>query len=219
MALALAPLPALTGFPGLHLHGLAEAAAAGRGAGSDLEHVAGARLEARDGGPGGDSLEGGVTLHLLVLPRGGVVSHGSSGLRPAPFLLPRGYLLVVLDLVLQDDAIGLLGLLPQQRDTGLARPLLADHHHLGWGWGAGGLGQSGWVMMGTGLCPPLPQAPPRDPGLGPAHLANCPAAAPGGPVPSAPPGASVVAVLVGYPGSTQPGSHLGCWGWPDPDEA
>lgn len=45
------------------------------------------------------------------------------------------YLLVVLDLVLQDDAVGLVGLLPQQGDAVLACALVADRHHLGRGWG------------------------------------------------------------------------------------
>ena len=74
-------------------------------------------------------------------------------------------------------------------------------------------------MMGTGLCLPLPQAPPRDAGLGHTHLANCPAAAPGEPVPSAPPGKSLAATLVSYLGLAQAGSQLRCWGWLDPDEA
>lgn len=74
-------------------------------------------------------------------------------------------------------------------------------------------------MMGKGLCLLLPQAPPRYAGLGHSHLANCPAAAPGEPVPSAPPGKSLAATLVSYLGVAQPGSQLGCRGWLDPDEA
>lgn len=45
------------------------------------------------------------------------------------------YLLVVLDLILQDDAVGLVWLLPQQGDAVLACALLMDDHHLGRGWG------------------------------------------------------------------------------------
>lgn len=70
---------------------------------------------------GGERLEGGVALHLLVLRAwGGAKSApGSPALPPLPFApVPvGGTLLVVLDLVLQDDAVGLFRLLPQQRDA------------------------------------------------------------------------------------------------------
>lgn len=71
---------------------------------------------------------------------------------PAP---AARYLLVVLDLVLQDDPVGLLGLLPQQRHAGLPGALLPDGHHLRRGWGAAA---GGWGALPG---PFSPSPPPR----------------------------------------------------------
>lgn len=57
----------LTCFPGLDLHVLAEASAACRGSGPDLEDVPGTGLQTRHPGRGPLGFQGGVTLLLLIL--------------------------------------------------------------------------------------------------------------------------------------------------------